>query len=165
MRIWDKSKPSEIAQIYGTVIAAGLIVYFVAMYAVGLIHVIELRLLNLFIVLGGVYYALKQYRRTHDGQLNYFRALAVGTSAAAIGTSTFALLLFFFLKFEGSLMQSIQENEPLGPYLNPYVASFAVFYEGIFSGFGLTYLLVNYFDTDRVSDPQGGEIPRTSIMH
>jgi hypothetical protein len=123
------------------------------MYALGVIHVIELRLLNLFIMLAGVYYALKQYRRTHHGHLNYFRALVTGTAAAAIGTSTFALFLFAFLKIEGNLMQAIQENEPLGPYLNPYIASYAVMLEGMFSGFGMTYLLINYMQTDRATEP------------
>jgi hypothetical protein len=154
MNIWNR--PTRIPEIYGTIIFLGLLVYFFIMYAVGLIHVIELRLVNLFIMLAGVYFAIKQYRRTHEGHINYFRALAAGTSSAVIGTSTFSLFLFFFLKFEGNLMQSIQENEALGPYLNPYIASFMVFLEGIFSGFGLTYLLVNWIETDNVAEPVGG---------
>lgn len=154
MNIWNRS--TRIPEIYGTLIFLGLLVYFFVMYAVGLIHVIELRIVNLFIMLGGVYAALKQFRRTHQGHLNYFRALATGTVTAVIGTSTFALFLFFFLKFEGNLMESIRVNEPLGPYLNPYIASFMVFLEGIFSGFGLSYLMVNWIETDNVADPVGG---------
>jgi hypothetical protein len=151
--LWQKSE--RIPEIYGTIIALGLIVYFLLMYAVGLIHVIELRLFNLFIMLAGVYYALKQYRRTHEGHMNYFRALVTGTVAAAIGTSTFALFLFVFLKLEGNLMVSIQHNEKLGAYLNPYIASYVVMLEGLFSGFGLSYLLVNYIKTDQATDPVG----------
>lgn len=154
MNIWNR--PTRIPEIYGSIIFIGLFVYFFIMYAVGWIHVIELRLGNLLIMLAGVYFAIKQYRRTHDGHLNYFRALAAGTSSAVIGTSTFALFLFLFLKFEGNLMESIKQNEALGPYLNPYIASFMVFLEGIFSGFGLTYLLVNWIDTDHVAEPVGG---------
>jgi hypothetical protein len=153
MNIWNR--PTRIPEIYGTLIFLGLIVYFFMMYAVGLIHVIELRVVNLLIMLGGVYAAMKQFRRTHEGHMNYFRALALGTVTAVIGTSTFSVFLFFFLKFEGNLMHSIQVNEPLGPYLNPYIASFMVFLEGIFSGFGLSYLMVNWVETDKVSDPVG----------
>jgi hypothetical protein len=127
-------------------------VYFFVMYAVGLIHVIELRVLNLFIMAAGVYYALKQYRRTHSGELTYFRALVTGTATAALGTATFTLFLFFFLQIDGNLMRNIHENEPLGRYLNPYMASFAVFLEGTFSGLGISYLLVNYLHTDSTSD-------------
>jgi uncharacterized membrane protein len=153
MNIWNRS--TRIPEIYGTLIFLGLLVYFFIMYAVGLIHVIELRIVNLFIMLGGVYAALKQFRRTHQGHLNYFRALSLGTAAAVIGTSTFSVFLFLFLKFEGNLMASIRANEPLGPYLNPYIASFMVFLEGIFSGFGLAYLLVNWVETDNVAEPVG----------
>ncbi|HYG19146.1 MAG TPA: DUF4199 domain-containing protein [Ohtaekwangia sp.] len=150
MDIWNRS--TRIPEIYGTIIFLGLLVYFLVMYAVGLIHVIELRVLNLFIMGTGVYYALKQYRRTHSGELTYFKALVTGTATAALGTATFSLFMFFFLQIEGNLMQNIHENEPLGQYLNPYMASFAVFLEGIFSGLGISYLLVNYLHTDSTSD-------------
>ncbi len=92
MNIWNR--PTRIPEIYGTLIFLGLIVYFFIMYAIGLIHVIELRVVNLLIMLGGVYGAMKQFRRTHDGHMNYFRALAVGTVSAIIGTSTFSVFLF-----------------------------------------------------------------------
>jgi hypothetical protein len=32
----------------------------------------------------------------------------------------------------------------MGIYLNPYIATFAVWFEGIFSGFGLTFVMINY---------------------
>jgi hypothetical protein len=159
MDIWNKSRTVEITQIYGTLITLGLIVYFFLMYAVGIIHVIELRLLNLFIMLAGVYFAMKQYRRTHDGNINYFRALTVGTATSSIASATFALFLFIFLKVEGNLMLQIQVNEPLGPYLNEYISSYAVLLEGMFSGFGISYLLVNYMHTDYATEPNGGRIP------
>jgi hypothetical protein len=151
MKIWNRH--DRIVEIYGTLIALGLILYFFIMYATGLIHVIELRLLNLFIMLAGVYFALKQYKRTHDGRLNYFRALVIGNAAATLGTGIFTLFLFFYLKVDVSLMQSIQQNEPLGVNLNPYIATAAVFGEGMFSGFMCTFLLTNYIVTDQVNEP------------
>jgi hypothetical protein len=151
MNIWNR--PDRIVEIYGTVIALGLIVYFFLMYALGLIHVIELRLLNLLIMLVGVYFALRQYKRTHMGQINYFRALVVGNGAAALGALTFTLFLFLYLKVDQNLMQSIRENEPLGINMNPFIASFAVFLEGIFSGFMCTYLWTNYMVSDQVNEP------------
>lgn len=155
MNVWNKEKPNQIAMIYGTLIALGLIVYFLLMYVVGLIHVIELRLVNLFIILAGIYFALKQFRRTHDGSLDYFRALTLGTYTAFMGVITFGLYVFLFLKIEGHLMESIRVNESLGAYMNPYIASFAVIIEGTFAGFGLTYMLVNFMNTDRVTTPTG----------
>jgi hypothetical protein len=148
--IWNR--PDRIPEIYGTLIALALIVYFFAMYAMGLVHVIELRLLNLFIMLGGIYMAMRQYKRTHAGHLNYFRGLTVGVSTATIGASTFAAFLLIYLKIDGNLMQSIIDNEPMGRYLNEYVAAAIVTLEGVFSGFTMTYLLLNYVETDKATE-------------
>ena len=136
--------PRRIPANYGSFIAGGLILYFFIAYIFGFLHVLELRLLNLFIMGAGIYYSLKQYRRTHHGELNYFRALATGVASAFIGTSTFVLFLFLYLKIDTQLMQTIIEEEAMGIHLNPYIATFAVWVEGIFSGFGLTFILINY---------------------
>ena len=153
MNIWNRS--TRIPEVYGTLIALGLIVYFVVMYAVGLLHVIELRLLNLLIMLAGVYYAMKQFSRTHNGHLNYFRGLTIGVATSAIGSSTFALFLFVFLRFNDDLMQYIIEHEPMGPYLNAYIASFMVLLEGIFYGLFITFVLMNWVRSDQVNEPVG----------
>jgi hypothetical protein len=159
MDIWNKSRTSQVSQIWGTIIFLGLTVYFLLMYAVGLIHVIELRFLNLFIMVAGIYLAIVQYRRTHDGSISYFRALALGTATGFIGTTTFGIFLFFFLKLEGNLMESIQRNEAIGPYLNPYIASCVVMVEGVFSGLGLSYVLTNFISTEKANVSQGGKLP------
>jgi hypothetical protein len=142
MKIFQYSK--RIPEIYGTFIASGLIVYFFIAYIAGFLHVIELRLFNLVILAAGVYYALKQFKRTHNGALDYFRALTIGVASSFIGTSTFVLFLFLYLKIDTALMQSILESEPMGQYLNTYIATFAVWVEGIFSGFIMTFILINF---------------------
>jgi hypothetical protein len=146
MKIWNRG--TRIPEIYGTLIALGLIVYFFIMYAAGLIHVIELRMLNLFIMLTGVYFAQKQFKRTHNGRLDYFKSLTTGVATAAIAAGTFSVFVFVYLSLDKNLMNSIAVNEPLGYYLDPYICSFVVFLEGVFSGFGVSYLLTNFFATD-----------------
>lgn len=153
MNIWNR--PDRISEIYGTLIAIALTIYFFAMYAAGLAHKIELRLLNLVILHAGVYFALKQFRRTHDGHLNYFRGLTIGVSASTIGVSTFAFILFIFLKIDKDLMNTIIGNEPMGRYLNAYIAAAAIMIEGVMSGLFVTFVLLNWIYTDRVSDPVG----------
>jgi hypothetical protein len=153
VRNWNIfNRPDRISEIYGTLIALALIVYFFLMYAIGTVHVIELRLLNVFIMLAGIYYAMKQYKRTHAGHLNYFRGLSLGAATATIGASTFALFLLIYLKLDANLMESIIEREPMGRYLNEYVAAAAVGLEGIFSGFAMAYLLLNYVETDKATE-------------
>lgn len=147
--------PERIPQSYGLRIAVGLIVYFLIMHFAGLSHEVELRLLNLLILVTGVYLALKKFRETHEYHLNYFRALITGVSTAAIGSFLFAGFLFIYMSVDESLMSSIRENEPMGRYMNPYIASFVVALEGLFSGLLVTFILINFIATDEVNEPQG----------
>jgi hypothetical protein len=43
----------------------------------------------------------------------------------------------------------------MGRYLNPYIASFIVALEGVFSGLLVTFVLINWVNTDDVNDPIG----------
>ncbi|MBT1703153.1 DUF4199 domain-containing protein [Chryseosolibacter indicus] len=146
MNIWNRA--TRIPEIYGTIIALGLIVYFFIMYAAGLVNVIALRFLNLAIVMAGVYFALKQFKRTHNGKLDYFNALVIGCSTVLVGVATFTVFLFVYLNLDKNLMSSLAENQPLGYYLDPYIASAAVFFEGVFSNALLVYLFANFLATD-----------------
>lgn len=145
--------PNRIPQSYGIRIAVGLILYFVVMHVAGLSHEVELRLLNLLIMVAGVYLALKKFRDSHEDHLNYFRALATGVSTAAIGSAIFALFLFLYMSIDQDLMTSIRENEPMGRFLNPYIAAFIVALEGLFSGLLVTFVLINFVTTDEVNEP------------
>ena len=142
------SNPNRIPESYGLRIAAGLIGFFVLMFVLGFGHVVELRLLNLFILAGGVHFALKKFSETHGASINYFRALVTGVSTAAIGSAIFGAFLFIFLKIDIGFMEWIVENEPMGRYMNPYIASFIVILEGVFSGLLVTFVLINYINTE-----------------
>lgn len=146
--------PKRIPQSYGLRIAIGLIAYFLVMHLLGYSHRVELRLLNLLILVTGVYLALKKFRETHEAHLNYFRALATGVATAAIGSFIFAAFLFVYMSLDTELMRSIVENEPMGRFLNPYIASFIVALEGVFSGLLVTFILINFVDTDEVNETQ-----------
>lgn len=145
------NNPNRIPESYGLRIAAGLIGFFLIMKLVGLSHIVELRLLNLPILAGGVYMALKRFKQTHQDRLNYFRGLITGVTTAAVGSLVFALFLFLYMKLDTNMMQFIIENEPMGRYMNPYIASFIVALEGVFSGLLVTFILINYVGTDEVN--------------
>jgi hypothetical protein len=149
------NNPNRIPESYGVKIGVGLIVYFVVMHLTGLSHHVELRLLNLLILVAGVYLALKKFKETHGSQLNYFRALITGVATATVGSCIFAVFLFVYMKVDTSLMDSIEKNEPMGRYLNPYIAAFIVALEGLFSGLLVTFILINFVTTDEVNEPQG----------
>jgi hypothetical protein len=149
------NNPSRIAENYGLKTAAALIVYFMLMKFAGLSHQIELRFLNLVILTVGVYYALRQFRKTHDQHMNYFRGLITGVATSGFAMLLFGLFLFAYMQIDTSLMESIRENDPMGRFLNPYIASFIVVLEGFFAGFLITFVLLNWVTTDEVNVPQG----------
>jgi hypothetical protein len=142
------NNPNRIPENYGLRIAAGLIVFFLFMRLIDKGHHVELRLLNLFILAGGIYFGLKKFRESHGQHINYFRALVTGVATGAVGSVVFALFMFLYMKLDTSMMQSIIDNEPMGRYLNAYMASFIVALEGFFSGLLVTFVLINYLTTD-----------------
>jgi hypothetical protein len=147
--------PNRIPENYGLKITGGLIVYFLAMQVIDKHHHVELRLLNVVILTIGIYFALKKFKSTHDEHMNYFRGLITGVATGSIASVLFAAFLFAYMKLNDSLMQSIIDNEPMGHYLNAYIASFIVALEGVFSALLVTFVLLNYVGTDEVNDPAG----------
>lgn len=149
------SNPNRIPESYGLKIAAGLIAFFLLMKVVGLAHIYELRFLNVFIQVGGIYFALKKFKQSHEEHMNYFRALITGVATGAVSSVIFALFLFVYMSVDTTFMQGIIDKEPMGRYLNPYITAFMVALEGLFSGLLFTFIIINYVDTDDVNDPQG----------
>lgn len=147
--------PNRIPENYGLKTAGGLAAYFIAMQLIDKHHHVELRLFNLVILSVGIYYALKKFKNTHEHHMNYFRGLIVGVATSAIASVLFGAFLFIYMKINPSLLTSIQENEPMGHYLNEYMSAFIVALEGVFSGLLVTFVLMNYVDSDEVNDPAG----------
>ena len=145
------TNPRRIPEDYGIRIAVGLTLYFLVMRLSGLAHIVELRLLNLIILVAGIYLALKKFRKAYQ-HINYFRALITGVTTAAIGSCIFAVFLFVYMQVDTSMMNYIIEKEPMGRYLNPYIASFIVALEGVFSGLLATFVLINYMETDQPTE-------------
>ena len=154
MQSISELKPAEntrkVAIVYGVMIAVGHIAYFWAAWLLGFLHITELRVLNVLIQGAGIYFALRAFRKTQEGSLHYFRAMTVGFIASAVGTIIFAVLLFFVFQLDHGLFESIMRYEPMGRYLTVYMACFAVVVEGAISGTFVTYLLMNWMNTDRV---------------
>lgn len=145
---WLDRYPERVPEIFGTIITAGMLVYFLASWALGFVDIIWLRILYLPIMVAGVYYALKQFRRTHKG-LGYFRGLVIGVSSSFIAVSTFVLILFILFQLIPPLYNTVMENSTMATYMNTYLATFAIWVEGTFAGFMTTYVLMNYIETTK----------------
>lgn len=152
------TNPNRIPENYGLRIAGGLIAFFLLMKVVGLSNHVELRMLNLLILVAGIYLALKKFKQTHHDHLNYFRALVTGVATGAVGSLVFSAFLFLYMIIDPSMMADIKANSEMGRYLNPYISAFIVAFEGFFSGFLVTFILINYVTTDDVADPVDKEL-------
>jgi hypothetical protein len=142
--------PNRIPENYGLRIAAGLIVYFLIMHFAGFGTNVEFRIGNFVVLILGIYFGLKKFKDSHQHHINYFRALIVGAGIGAVGSALFGVFMFIFLETDPNMMKTITEIEPLGHYLNPYMAAFIVALEGVFSGLMVTFLLTNYISSDEV---------------
>lgn len=144
--------PKRIPEDYGIRIAIGVIAFFLLMKFAGFFHVVELRMLNIFILVAGIFLALKKFKDTHGNHINYFRALVVGVVTGAVGSILFAVFLFIYVHIDTDFMIWLQQNEPMGRFLNPYIVAFIVALEGLFSGLLVTFVLINYLQTDEPSE-------------
>ncbi len=143
----NKVKPTRISEKYGLLTAGGLIVYFFLMKILGLVHVVELRALNIFILAGGILLALRAFKKVKPDTFEYFPALGTGALTSIVACAVFSLFTFFYLNIiDPSLMEAIIENDPMGRYLNPYLASVIISVEGIASGLLITFIIVNYME-------------------
>ena len=136
------------AEKYGLFTAIGLIGLFFLMKVIGVVHVIELRVLNCFVLAAGVIMALRYFSKTKPESFSYLKGLGLGVLTGIISSVLFGLFVFVYTSFlNPDFMQEMVENEPFGKYLNPYIAGVAVAVEGIASGMILTFITMNYMDT------------------
>ncbi len=149
--IWDVA--NRIPEIYGTIVLLALIAYFFLMYAIGLSHITEFRLGNFVFLTAGVYFALKQYRRTHRDQMDYFHAFKTGMWTSAIAALSFSVFIFFYMHIDKNFWEMLAQKQPLGFYLNPYIMSFIISLEGVFSGLFATYMLSNFLADRKRTKP------------
>ena len=136
---------------YGLYTTAGLIAYFLLMKLFGLVHVVELRALNLFVLLAGLILALRAFKR-QEGTIEYLQGIGLGLMTSAIGVVAFSLFVFIYLQMDPVLMQAIVEKESFGEFLNPYILSFVVALEGTASGFIATFVIMQYLKRSHLSN-------------
>ncbi|MCG8317925.1 MAG: DUF4199 family protein [Cytophagales bacterium] len=147
----DKSSIEYIAVKNGLIAFGGLVAYFFLMKGVGLVHIVELRSLNFLIMVGGVWLAFREYKKSHSEGLAYFNGLGLGIRTTVVSVVPFALFIFFYLKLDPAFMETIRANEMFGYHLNPYLLAFLIAFEGSLSGFFIAYTLMQYMKRKSVS--------------
>jgi len=128
---------------YGIGTGLAIILYFIVMKFTGLIKITELRYLNLFIIMGGLYSYLK--KTTKEG-VDYLTAFSGGIYVSVVAVITFVLFFMIYIDIiDPAFYDYIIENEPFGNSLDKTALGFMLIIEGLCSGFILTFVLMQYF--------------------
>ena len=144
----------NIAIRYGLMTTVWLIAYFLIMKLVGLVHILELRTLNFVFLVGGIYLAIRRYKK-HNDSTTYLQGIGIGLLTSAVAVLPFALFIFIYLQLDQGLLNYIIEQDQFGQHLNSYILSFIVAFEGFFSGMILTFIIMQYMKRSHV---KGGGI-------
>jgi hypothetical protein len=140
---------TRISEIFGGIMALGLIAYFLGAYYLGIVMDIELRYFNFVIILLIEYLALRKTRSRGDGTLPYVWCVAVGTVSAVVGVTIFAIFLFIVFQMDHYLYQAVVAQSAWGGYLTHFLAPFGAWLEGILCGMIASHILANLMHTDK----------------
>ncbi len=132
-------------KLYGFVIGLALITYFLFMHFLNLESMVELRFLNLFIVLGGMYWMYHNMFVKDPGKYSYFQGIASGVQTVLLATLTLVVFLQGFMYFNPEFIASINERGLWGQDMSVLTMGFVIIFEGFFSGFLLSYLMMQFF--------------------
>jgi hypothetical protein len=77
----------------------GFIIYFMFMKYMSLIHIMELRALNILILFSGIHFAIKYFKRVTQKQITYLEGYMLGCSITVISVISFALFRLRYFHF------------------------------------------------------------------
>lgn len=133
----------------GLVTSLALLAYFFIMQALGLSHIIELRIFNFLILATGICYGINKLKSEEHEDDFYLKGLAEGIVITAVSLVPFALVISLYLEyFNASLMDYIRESVAMGEFINGFVIFFVIAMEGLASGAVITFCAMQYFKID-----------------
>jgi hypothetical protein len=119
---------------YGLLAFAAMVGYFLLMELIGLSRYTWLRGLNVIIITGAVYFAIKALKKNRNGDLSYFKGFAQGPAVGAISGSLFFVFLVIYFSINPDFIQYIQSTTETGFASNKYFSSAFVFFECVATG-------------------------------
>lgn len=144
----------KIAFKYGILMAASLTAFFLLMKLIGWAEILELRILNIFILAYFLWMALKDYLHKHQDNITYFKGFGLGILTGAFGALFFSLFIFIYISLlDPDFLDYIKTHQAFGEYLNPYLISVTIFLEGTASGFLVSYGFMQYYKRSHLVDP------------
>lgn len=145
----EKTSVERIGLKIGLVTSLALLSYFFIMKALGLSHIIELRIFNFLILAIGICYGLNKLKSVVDEDDFYLKGLAEGIVISIVALVPFALIVSLYLEyFDTSLMDYIRASVAMGEFINGFVIFFVIAMEGLASGAVITFCAMQYFNSD-----------------
>jgi hypothetical protein len=136
----------RIGLITGLVTALALIAFFLAMKAMNLAQIVELRFFNILIIAAGICIGINNLKNRLNEQEFYLKGLAQGMIITVVTVVTFALFITIYLRyFDVGLMEEIGRRVPYTGQLDGLIVFVAVFMEGMASGAIITFSAMQYF--------------------
>jgi hypothetical protein len=140
----------------GLLTSLGLIAFFLLMYSLNLLHILELRGLNFFILLGGIYFTYHHYRSITHPHIDYFTGMLLGCLTAVVSIIPFALFVFFFFWLIDPQFIMLLNGHALfmGIRATPELAAETILIEGIISGVIISFALMQFYKSEYSSSSE-----------
>lgn len=137
----------------GIFTSVGLILYFVSMNLLGFQRNLELHYLNIFILFFGLRYGIKSTIKT-KGEVRYFEGLKTGLIITILSVAIFNVFMVIYeTAIDPSFLEYLKENISLGDVFSTQETIFniagLITLEGLSSGFILTFILMQYYKSER----------------
>ena len=130
----------------GLVTSLGLLAYFFIMKALGLAHIIELRVFNFMILGAGIIYGIQKLKAELHEPNFYLKGLVEGLFISLVAVLPFAIIISLYLEyFDIALMNHIKEGLSSSEYINGFSIFAIIFMEGMASGGIIGYCAMQYF--------------------
>jgi hypothetical protein len=130
----------------GLVTALALIAFFLAMKAMNLAQIVELRFFNILIIAAGICIGINNLKNRLNEPEFSLKGLAQGMIITVVTVVTFALFVTIYLRyFDVGLMEEIGRRVPYTGQLDGLIVFVAVFMEGMASGAIITFSAMQYF--------------------
>lgn len=131
---------------YGIFTAIGLIVYFLVMKMFGLETVYWLRVFNVFIMIGGIFWMLNNQIRRGKPGVGYFGGLGLGVRLTLTAVILFVIFLAIYGKIiNPNFVNSLESSQLWGADVTTDQVVVGILIEGVVSGVVITFILMQFF--------------------
>lgn len=123
-----------------------MVAWFAILRFAGLSDQIWLRAFNSLIIFGGVYLAVRKYRKTYSKDFSYLKVFGFGLKMSAIiGVLFSAGMVVYISLFDPYMVKMIQEKLHMGAEWVPYLSIPVLLVETMISGMIATFISLQFF--------------------